>query len=163
MLKIPSIQIRNAIEPGDVEQIVFLHGSLYAQEFGFDRTFEQYVEEPLRTFALTQNAKEKIWIVGVKEEVNGCLAVVKSDRMTAQLRWFLIHPDLRCRGIGSMLLQEAIQFTKDQGYTSLFLWTVSMLTKANSLYRRAGFHLTKEKTRLLWGKSLNEQRFEIVF
>jgi GNAT superfamily N-acetyltransferase len=157
------IQIRSNIEPGDIDDIIFLHGSLYAQEYGFDTTFEQYVAEPLQKFALTQNVREKIWIVEQRNDVWGCLAVVKSNKTTAQLRWFLVHPDIRRRGIGTKLIHDAIQFTKENGYASLFLWTVSILEAANKLYTRVGFRLTGEKARILWGKPLLEQRFELVF
>ena len=97
------------------------------------------------------------------KNVRGCLAVVKSDETTAQLRWFLVHPDLQRRGIGTKLIQDAIQFTKENGYSSLFLWTVSILEAANKLYASMGFRLTEEKARTLWGKPLVEQRFELVF
>ena len=157
------IQIRNNIEPGNIEDIISLHGSLYASEYGFDKTFEQYVAEPLHEFAMSHTIREKIWIVEQRRIVQGCLAVVKSDETKAQLRWLLIHPDLRGNGIGKKLLDEAVQFTRENGNTSLFLWTVSILDAANKLYTRAGFHLTDEKAHTIWGKPLIEQRFELDF
>lgn len=139
------IQIRNNIEPSDIEDIISLHGAVYAQEYGFDKTFEHYVAEPLHKFAMSHTAREKIWIVEQRHTVQGCLAVVKSDETKAQLRWFLVRPDLRGKGIGKKLLDEAVQFTRENGYTSLFLWTVSILEAANKLYTRARFRLTEEK------------------
>ena len=53
------IQIRNNIEPGDIEDIISLHGSLYAREYGFDETFEQYVAEPLHEFAMSHTHTRK--------------------------------------------------------------------------------------------------------
>jgi N-acetylglutamate synthase-like GNAT family acetyltransferase len=163
MTGIPSIHIRNNIEPCDIDEIIFLHGSIYAQEYNFDKTFEQYVKEPLDKFARTKTRRERMWIVEQTKKIQGCLAVVHYDEITAQLRWFLIHPDLRGKGIGTKLLQEAVLFTKEQGYHSLFLWTVSILEVANKLYLRMGFHLTEEKVHTVWGKFLNEQRFELLF
>jgi N-acetylglutamate synthase-like GNAT family acetyltransferase len=157
------IKIRNNIEPGDIEDIISLHGAVYAQEYGFDKTFEQYVAEPLRRFAMSHTKGEKIWIVEQKHTVQGCLAVVKSDEAKAQLRWFLVHPDLREKGIGKKLLDEAVQFVRENGYTSLFLWTVSILEAANKLYTHTGFRLTEEKAHIRWGKPLIEQRFELDF
>ncbi|MCX6671761.1 MAG: GNAT family N-acetyltransferase [Euryarchaeota archaeon] len=163
MINAYRIQIRNNIEPGDIEDIISLHGTVYAQEYGFDETFEQYVAEPLHKFAMSHTLREKIWIVEQKHIVQGCLTVVKSDETKAQLRWFLLHPDLRSKGIGKKLLDEAVQFTRENGYTSLFLWTVSILEAANKLYTHAGFHLTEEKAHTIWGKPLIEQRFELDF
>ncbi len=158
-----SILIRNDLKAGDIEEIISLHGFVYAQECGFDKTFEQYVSKPLREFAKSHTLREKIWIIEQKERIKGCIAVVKSDEVKAQLRWFLVHPDLRGKGVGRTLINEAIQFVKDNDYSSIFLWTVSSLKVANKIYTTMGFQLTEEKAHSLWGKYLIEQRYELVF
>jgi N-acetylglutamate synthase-like GNAT family acetyltransferase len=163
MSNIDKIQIRHTIRPGDVDDIIHLHGGVYAQEYGFDETFENYVASTLRRFAQTRTRREKIWIVEEKDILRGCLAIVHGDERKAQLRWFLVHPDLRGKGIGTRLLQEAVEFTKENEYTSLFLWTVSILKTANKLYTDAGFQLIEEKAHTIWGKPLIEQRFELIF
>jgi GNAT superfamily N-acetyltransferase len=163
MINIESIHIRNNIKPGDIEKIISLHGILYAQEYGFDKTFEWYVAESLRTFAVSPTTREKIWIVEYRNRIQGSLAVVQSNDTTAQLRWFLIDPHLRGKGIGKKLINEAIQFTKENGYALLFLWTVSILDVANTIYTTAGFQLTDKKAHTIWGKYLIEQRYELAF
>jgi len=155
--------IRNNIKPGDIEEIISLHGILYAQEYGFDTTFKEYVEKTLREFAKSHTKREKIWIVEQRDIIKGCIAVVKSDEAKAQLRWFLVHPDLRGEGIGKKLINDAIKFTKENDYTSIFLWTVNLLEIANKIYTTIGFQLTDEKTHTMWGKYLIEQRYELVF
>jgi N-acetylglutamate synthase-like GNAT family acetyltransferase len=157
-----AIRIRNHIIPGDVEEITALHGKLYQNEYGFDTTFESYVATPLQAFAASHTKREKIWIVEYKKRIQGSLAIVKNNDTTAQLRWFLIHPRLRNRGIGTTLLTDAIQFTKENDYASVFLWTVSILDVANKMYTTAGFHLKEEKPHSIWGKDLVEQRYELV-
>jgi N-acetylglutamate synthase-like GNAT family acetyltransferase len=107
---------------------------------------------------MSHTVREKIWIVEQRHTVQGCLAVVKSGEAKAQLRWFLVHPDLRGKGIGKKLLDEAVQFTRENGYTSLFLWTVSILEAANKLYIRTGFRLTEEKNTYHMGKILDRTK-----
>ncbi len=158
-----SIFIRNNIKPGDIEEIISLHDLLYTQEYGFDKTFVQYVARFLREFAKHNTQRENIWIVEQGGGIKGCVAVVKSDRAKAQLRWFLVHPCLRGSGIGKKLVNDAIQFARDNDYTSLFLWTVSILKVANKIYATAGFQLTEEKAHMIWGNYLIEQRYELVF
>ena len=43
--------IRTYFKPGDVGYIIYLHGVLYAQEYGLDHTFEGYVAERFGEFA----------------------------------------------------------------------------------------------------------------
>ena len=38
-------------KPGDIGHIIYRHGVLYAQEYGFDETFDLYVGKPLIAFA----------------------------------------------------------------------------------------------------------------
>lgn len=158
-----SIIIRNEIKPGDIGQIIHLHGILYAQEYGFDNRFELYVAKPLVEFATSYSDRERIWIVEQGDKIRGAIAIVKSAEMKAQLRWFLLHPHLRGKGIGKKLVNEAVQFSKEKGYSSIFLWTVSILEAANTIYEVVGFKLTEEKTHTIWGKKLVEQRYDLVF
>lgn len=155
------IRVRNILKPGDLGYLTYLHGILYAAEYGWDHTFEAYVAGPLAKFAQNYGPRERIWVVEQGGRVAGSLAVVEASRDEAQLRWLLLHPDLRGRGIGRGLLREAIDFGREQGYTLLFLWTVSMLAVALHLYEAAGFRLTEEKTHELWGTVLTEQRYEL--
>ena len=79
MTDIHPIQIRNTIDAGDIDDIIFLHGSLYAQEYGFDKTFEQYVAGPLRKFALDANSKRKDMDRGTEQECTG-LSCCRKER-----------------------------------------------------------------------------------
>lgn len=158
-----SIIIRNDIKPGDIGYIIYLHGDLYAQEYGFDNTFELYVAKPLVEFATSHTDRERIWVVEQGDKIQGSIAVVKSEETKAQLRWFLLHPNLRGKGIGKKLVNEAVQFSKEKDYSSIFLWTVSILESANKIYKAVGFKLTKEKAHKIWGKKLVEQRYDLVF
>jgi N-acetylglutamate synthase-like GNAT family acetyltransferase len=159
----PNISIRNDLRPGDIGYLTYLHGVLYAQEYGWDHTFEAYVAGPLAEFAIAQNERERIWMVEEGGKIAGSIAIVEVSKEEAQLRWLLLHPNLRGRGMGAKLLEEAINFSKEKEYSSVFLWTASALTAARELYERAGFQLTEEKRHELWGAIVTEQRYEMRF
>ena len=156
-----SIDIRHEFKPGDIGRMVELHGLLYSEEYGFDHTFEAYVAEPLAKFALTKSDRERIWLVDSGEILMGCVAIVKQSEEEAQFRWFLLHPSLRGRGLGSRLMNETIAFCREKEYKRVFLWTVSDLHAAAAVYRGAGFRLIEEYTHTTWGLWLTEQRYEL--
>ncbi len=151
--------MRDRLVPGDVEGIVRLHGGIYGAEYGFDPTFETYVAEPLGRFAAGQTEREGIWLVEESGCLKGSIAIVEHSRSSAQLRWFLLHPDLRGLGLGRMLVEEALRFCRSKGYESVFLWTLSILAVAGRIYRQAGFTLAEQRESRLWGRQLVEQRY----
>ncbi|HEX5734475.1 MAG TPA: GNAT family N-acetyltransferase [Blastocatellia bacterium] len=157
------IRLRHDFKPGDIGRLVYLHGTLYAEEFGWDHTFEAYVAGPLAEFAKSHNNRERIWIVETDQQVFGSIAIVEASAQEAQLRWLLLHPELRGQGVGRMLGEEAINFCRASGYRAIFLWTVSELKAAASLYRSLGFQLTEENTHRMWGATITEQRYELRF
>lgn len=157
----PSVSIRHHLLPGDIGYITYLHAILYAAEQGWDHTFDSYVAIPLAEFAMRHSQQERIWIVESDSRIMGCVAIVKSSREEAQLRWLLLHPDLRGRGLGRRLVEEAASFCRDGGYSSLFLWTVSTLPAAARLYRSVGFRETEKVTHELWGSVVTEVRYQL--
>ena len=156
------VTIRHALRPGDIGDIVGLHGRLYAAEQGWDHTFEAYVAGPLAEFALAPGERERIWLVDRDGSLAGSIAIVQASQREAQLRWLLLHPDLRGLGLGGRLVREAISFCRECGYASVFLWTVSALVAAARLYEACGFWVTEEHTRMLWGATVTEQRYELA-
>ena len=93
----------------------------------------------------------------------GSIAVVEDSDAVAQLRWFLLTPELRGKGVGKRLLQEAISFCQEQGYQRVILWTTADLMDASRLYTSAGFKLIAEDAHEIWGKLVTEQKYEMEF
>lgn len=161
--KLPvKVSIRDQLKPGDIGTLTYLHGVLYANEYGWDYTFEAYVAGPLAEFAKTHNERERIWIVEKDGQIAGSIAIVEASEKEAQLRWMLLTPELRGRGLGKLLVQRALEFCQAQRYATVYLWTVSLLTAATGLYQSVGFRLTEQKTHQIWGAELTEQRYDLT-
>jgi GNAT superfamily N-acetyltransferase len=156
-----AVTVRTSPRPGDLPAIVRLHGTVYPCEHGFDATFESYVAGPLAEFLAAAPDRGRLWVAEREGRVIGCIAIVPATPETAQLRWFLVEPQARGAGLGRRLLNEALAFCRQCGYTSVFLWTVSALTPAARLYRAAGFQLAEERPGRLWGVDVVEQRYEL--
>jgi ribosomal protein S18 acetylase RimI-like enzyme len=157
-----AITLRTDLRPGDVGSVVYLHGVLYARERGFDPTFEAYVAGPLAEFVRAASPRDRIWIAEQNDRMVGCVAIVGAAPATAQIRWFLVHPDVRRAGLGKRLLGEAIAFCQEAGYEQIILWTESALEAAARLYRGAGFEKVEEKPGRMWGVDLIEEKYELL-
>ena len=158
------VTVRHDPRPGDLGRLIALHGVLYADEYGFDLTFEAYVADTVAEYGLAARwERDRLWLAEAEGRLLGAIAIVGRDEGAAQLRWFLVHPDGRGRGLGRRLLDEALAFCRDAGYSSVFLWTVSPLIGAARLYTAAGFRKTEEKPPArLWGTTLAEQRYDLT-
>ena len=156
------VSIRHDLRPGDVGYMTYLHGTLYAPEQGWDHTFDAYVAIPLAEFAKSKSPRERIWIVEKEGRIIGSAAIVKFSEKEAQLRWLLLHPEVRGRGLGRRLVEDALDFCRDVGYSSVFLWTVNTLPIAAQLYQSVGFKQTDELTHELWGSTVTVVRYELA-
>jgi len=156
------MHIRTNIKAGDIGYITYLHGIVYAAEYQLDHTFEGYVAAGLGQFANTYNSEHDYFAVAeLDETIVGAIAIVGQRDRTAQLRWFLMHPEVRGHGLGKRLLRNAVDFCRQRNYKSVFLWTISELKIAAHLYREAGFQLTEQNTHEIWGAVRTEERYEL--
>jgi len=155
-------EIRHELRPGDIGYLIYLHGILYAKEYKYDQTFEAYVAHGLLQFVHAYNPyRDRIWLAETDGRIIGSVAIVRTSKLEAQLRWYLVHPDHRGKGLGKTLLGEAIKFCRERKYKSVFLWTTSELAAAAHLYTQAGFRKTGVKSHNIWGKLLAEERYDL--
>lgn len=157
------VTIRHDLRPGDLGRVTAQHGVLYAAEYSFDHTFEAYVAETLGEFGRTARpGRDRLWLAERDGRLAGSIGIVGREGGAAQLRWFLVAPEARGRGLGRRLVEEALAFCRAAGYRSVFLWTVNPLTAAARQYTAAGFRPTEEKDlQAMWGTTLAEQRYDL--
>ena len=155
---------RTSFGPGDIGALIELHGTLYSREYGYDRSFEAYVAAGLAELVRKFDpARDRLWLVESEGRVIASVAIVGRAKDSAQLRWYLVHPDFRGRGLGRRLLRAAVRFCKSRGRRRIYLWTTGELVAARHLYTGAGFRLTRKKTHDIWGrKNETEERYDLV-
>ena len=133
-----AVRIRTSPRRQDVQAIADLHERTYRGEDAFGPRFIQYVAEGVAGLvqALEADASAgRLWVLESGGEVRGSIAIVRHRPTTAQLRWFLVSPELRGQGLGRRLLTEALAYVEGEGYESVFLLTVKGLDRAARLYR----------------------------
>lgn len=150
--------------PEDIDWIITSHRELYVAEYGFKPIFAQYVEKYSRQFAAGYDAAwENIWIAEADGRPAGSIAIVRADPGVAQLRWFLLEPNLRGTGLGHRLMETVLDFCRERQYGSIFLWTISILAAARHLYELYGFTLTETRPNREWSnETVIEERWELA-
>lgn len=141
--------------PGDFGWMVEQHGALYAQEYGWDESFEALVARIVAGYIEQRDpARERAWIADVNGERAGCVVCTKKEREVAQLRLLLVEPWARGCGVGSGLVDVCIAFARQTRYRRLELWTNDILRDARRIYERAGFSLADERKHHNFGHDL---------
>jgi DNA-binding MarR family transcriptional regulator/GNAT superfamily N-acetyltransferase len=149
--------------PGDMGWVVHRHGVLYAQEYGYDETFEALVAEIVAKFIQNYDAKrERCWIAEHEGEIAGSIFLVAESNSVAKLRLLLVEPSARGLGIGARLVSECVRFARRAGYQKIVLWTQSELDAARHVYRKAGFSVIEEKQHRSFGKDLTAETWELL-
>jgi DNA-binding MarR family transcriptional regulator/GNAT superfamily N-acetyltransferase len=149
--------------PGDMGWIVARHAVLYAQERGWDSTFEALVAEIVAEFLRHfDQARERCWVAEIDGEPVGCVFVVKATEEIAKLRLLLVDRKARGLGIGGRLVEECVRFARQSGYKTMTLWTQSILTPARRIYEGAGFQRVSEERHTSFGQDLVGETWELT-
>lgn len=157
------IIIRNDLQSGDIGYIIYLHGKIYKQEYDYGIEFETYVAKGLLEFYQNYDPqKDRIWICEHQNKIIGSLVLMHRENHSAQLRYFLIHPQFRGLGLGKKLMESFLNFLEEHNYQSCFLWTTEEQKTAAGLYKKSGFILSEEKKSDAFGKKVKEQRYDLI-
>ena len=149
--------------PGDMGWVVAGNGALYAQEYGWDISYEALVAEIVAQFIKNYDSeREHCWIAEVDGEPVGSVFVVKASDEVAKLRLLIVAPRARGLGIGHALVAECIAFARARGYKTMTLWTQSILTGARRIYQDAGFRLVREEPHTSFGHDLVGETWELA-
>lgn len=159
---LPELTIVEGYQTGMIGDISALHARTHGPIVGFGPAFESVVSQAMAEF-----------MPRLAKPVNNCWSVLENGRVVASitidgedlgnnlahLRWFILEDDLRGRGLGRRLLDQALAHSDRLGFDEIHLWTLKGLDAARQLYERNGFVLVDEYQGDQWGKMVTEQKF----
>jgi DNA-binding MarR family transcriptional regulator/predicted N-acetyltransferase YhbS len=148
--------------PGDMGAIVAGQARVYAQEFGWDDTFEALAAEIGAAFLKSHDpARERAFIAERGGQVVGSVFCIDAGEDVAKLRMLYVDAAARGLGLGRRLVGDCIAYAKGVGYRRMTLWTNDILLSARRIYLAEGFVLTAEEPHHSFGVDLVGQTWEL--
>ena len=148
--------------PCDMGWVTSANAALYAQEYGWDISYEALVGKITAEFIEKFDpARERCWIAEIGGEPVGSVFLVKESDEVARLRLLIVDPKARGLGIGRRLVDECIACARQAGYSKITLWTHGVLKAARAIYQQAGFTLAAEWVHDEFGKPEPAESWEL--
>ena len=149
-------------QPGDMGWVVHRQAILYAEEYGWDETYEALAAEIVAQFIKNYDPRrERCWITERDGVRIGAVFCARASDELAKLRLLHVESEARGLGIGKRLVEECVRFARQAGYKKMTLWTQSILHAARHIYQQAGFQLVGKEQHHSFGKDLTAETWEL--
>jgi len=162
---VPPVQVVAGYVPGVLGRCLDMHLRYYSKSNGFGKTFELDLAANLEHFLRRLDHPDNEAFVALSgDAIIGTIFVDGSQRMEdgqkfAKIRAFIVEEAFHGKGIGKMLMNNAMSFVDDQGFVEARLWSFKGLDAARTLYERAGFVVEEENLGKRWGEEVVEQLY----
>ena len=151
----PAAVLLRSHRPGDIGWVISSQAKAYAEEYGWDISYEALVAEICAQFIRNFDAsREHCWIAEAGGEPLGSVFLVNGGNDVAKLRLLLVEKKARGLGVGRALVEQCIRSAREKGYKEMTLWTQSILVAARGIYQAAGFRRVKEEPHHSFGVDL---------
>jgi DNA-binding MarR family transcriptional regulator/ribosomal protein S18 acetylase RimI-like enzyme len=149
--------------PGSIGHIIARHGETYTRDLGYPAVFEHHVVHAFAAFlAAFAPPRDRIWIAEQGGRFVGCVAVKGLPGSTAQLRFLLVEPEARGRGLGRRLVARVLAHARTTGDRRVVLDTASDLEPARAIYASVGFRRTASVAGEPWlPRGVDSERWEL--
>jgi ribosomal protein S18 acetylase RimI-like enzyme len=158
-----NVAVRRTLRPGEADGIASLHDRVYRGEYGLDGRHRADVARGLEQAVVAGWPEHSgaVWVIDGAGQLAGSLGLTVADEGVGQVRWFVLEPELRGRGLGRRLVAELVEEARAAGLRRLVLETFSALTAAAHIYRGVGFRVVWEERTDKWGPEITYQGYEL--
>jgi len=130
------------IEPGDNAALAIIVRNTL-KEFGANHPGTVYYDPSTDAlFELFQTPGSIYYVALINNTLVGGAGIYPSEGLpadTCELVKMYLLPAARGKGLGSRLIEKALAFAREAGYQKVYLETMPELSKAISVYEKAGF------------------------
>ena len=138
----PTIQIRPIEQKDNLDIAKVIRGAL--EEFGANKPGTVYFDPTTDAlFELFNNTPGSYYYIAtIDNNVVGGAGIFPTENLpegTCELVKLYLHKDARGKGLGKQLLNTAMQWAKENGYTQVYLESMPELSKAVTIYENVGF------------------------
>jgi GNAT superfamily N-acetyltransferase len=162
LIEAGGISIHSVFAPGDLGQLIYIHGCQNFADYGFNHVHEAYCARIAVDFILgSEKGRSRVWLAKKEEKVVGSIFIIERPNNEAQLRLLFVDRSVRGLGLGRWLTEESIRYARAEGFNIVYLWTVQGLDHAIALYESVGFTRVEEKSVEEWGIAGVEVRYNL--
>ncbi len=138
----PTIQIRPIEQKDNIDIAKVIRGAL--EEFGANKPGTVYFDPTTDAlFELFNNTPGSYYYIAtIDNNVVGGAGIFPTENLpegTCELVKLYLHKDARGTGLGKQLLNTAMQWAKENGYTQVYLESMPELSKVVTIYENVGF------------------------
>ena len=159
-----SLSMHLGWKAGLIGWVVRQHGLYYAQNWQLGSQFEAIVAHALGELMLRYvPRKDRLISLYCGEEPVASLTLDGGHERVAEdgarIRFVIIDPNWQSKGLGRVLMSEAMRFLNKNQITKAYLTTFKGLEPARKLYERFNFQKIEENLDTHWGVPLFEQKY----
>ena len=124
------------------EFLSFLLGELNKLPW-FNLDVEHEVQFTMKNLDKFAEPDGRLFLVETDGQIAGTISLRKIRRNCGEIKRMYVRPQFRGGKIGTLMIDEVIKVSKNNGYSDLYLDTAQFMSSAVSLYKKFGFQETQ--------------------
>jgi len=121
------------------EQVIKLVGECLVDQSVLSTACLPVEDDDLQEIAKLYSGRGKFWVALDNGRVVGTVGIRDFGEKLAKLRRMFVQKEYRGTGLGQRLLDTALQFACDMGYTKITLNTHKNMKRAHHFYKKNNF------------------------